>query len=266
MSGDRVATAFARARSEGRAALVAYLTAYDGGPEHSLSCVRAAIDAGADVIELGIPFSDPSADGPAICAAMVRAREQGATVDRVLELLATLRRSHDAAVVLFGYANPLLHKGGEAFAAAAAQAGADGVLVVDAPPESAAPLREPARAHGLHWIPLVAPTTTAERRTLITAGGSGFVYAITLAGVTGAALQEQGSAADATLRAQLEATRAVTSLPVAAGFGVRRRTQVLRLAALADGVVVGTALVEAAQRGPRAVTELVHELREGCLR
>ncbi|MFO0635783.1 MAG: tryptophan synthase subunit alpha [Nannocystaceae bacterium] len=266
MSGDRIAAAFARASAERRAALVAYLTAYDGGREHSLACLRAAVDAGADVIELGVPFSDPSADGPTICAAMVRAREHGASLVRVLSLLASLRQTTDVPVVLFGYANPLLHRGAVRFADEARQAGADGVLVVDLPPESAAILRAPVRAAGLHWIGLVAPTTTADRCAAVARGASGFLYAITRAGTTGTALADAGSDEDAALRRQLADVRRATTLPVVAGFGVRTPEHVARLAPHADGVVVGSALVEAAVAGPSALATTVRALREATVR
>ncbi|MBX7081530.1 MAG: tryptophan synthase subunit alpha [Nannocystaceae bacterium] len=266
MSSDRIAAAFARAASERRAALVAYLTAYDGGFEHSLSCLLAAIDAGADVIELGVPFSDPSADGPTICAAMVRAREHGATLTHVLSLLAQLRAQRDTPVVLFGYANPLLRRGATRFADDARAAGADGVLVVDLPPESAAILREPVRAAGLHWIGLVAPTTSAARCELVARGASGFLYAITRAGTTGTALAEADSDEDAALRRQLALVRAATRLPVVAGFGVRTPEHVARLAPHAEGVVVGSALVEAALAGPSVLGASVRALREATAR
>jgi tryptophan synthase alpha chain len=253
----RIADAFARAAADRRAALVAYLTAYDGGAAHSLACLSAAAEAGADVIELGVPFSDPSADGPAIQAAMVRALQAGATVRGVLDLVAELRAKSEVPIVLFGYANPIVQFGPGAFAAAAVRAGADGVLLVDLPPEHAGFVREPMRAAGLDWIGLVAPTTTPLRREAVCAAASGFVYAVTLRGVTGAVL-----AADDDVREQIAAARAVTRLPIAAGFGVRTPAQAKRLAAVADGVVVGSALVEAACEGPEVVAARVKELRE----
>jgi len=259
----RLRQAFARAKGENRAALVAYLTAYDGGRAHSLACLRAVADAGADVIELGMPFSDPTADGPAIQAAMGRALAAGATLARVLELAAELRSVCDVPIVLFGYSNPIVRFGAEAFAAAAAEHGADGVLVVDLPPESSAFVRAPVRAAGLDWIGLVAPTTTPERLGRIVAVTSGFLYAITLRGVTGAALGEGD--ADAELRAQVDRIRALSDLPIAAGFGVRGPAQARRLA-WCDGVVVGSALVEAGVRGPAALAEDVGALREALAR
>ncbi len=258
----RIADAFQRAADEQRAALVAYLTAFDGGREHCLACVRAAAEAGADVVELGVPFSDPSADGPAIQAAMVRALGSGATLAGVIELVAELRRTSPVPVVLFGYANPIAAFGAGAFASTAARAGADGVLLVDLPPEHAAFVREPVRAAGLDWIGLVAPTTTAPRRAAVCASASGFVYAITLRGVTGAALGGD----DDELRSQIAATRATTKLPIVAGFGVRTPAQAQRLAQVADGVVVGSALVEAALEGPEVLADRVRALRTAVAR
>jgi tryptophan synthase alpha chain len=259
----RIEQAFARARGEGRSALVAYLTAYDGGRAHSLACLRAVADAGADVLELGVPFSDPTADGPAIQAAMGRALAAGATLPRVLELAAELRAVCDVPIVLFGYSNPIVRMGPEAFAAIAANNGADAVLVVDLPAEASAFVRAPVRAAGLDWIGLVAPTTTPERIGRILAVTTGFLYAITLRGVTGAALGEDD--ADAELRAQVDRIRSLSDLPIAAGFGVRGPAQARRLA-WCDGVVVGSALVEAGVRGPAALAEDVRALREALVR
>lgn len=262
---DRIAEAFARARSQGRAALVVYLTAFDGGREHSLACLRAAADAGADVIELGVPFSDPSADGTAIQAAMVRALAAGATASGVLELLAEFRRTHATPVVLFGYTNPLLRltQATPSLVDRAVTVGLDGVLVVDLPPEHASLLRAPLVAAGVHWIGLSAPTTTASRRAAICADATGFVYAITLRGVTGAAL---GGADEAALAEQLAGLRAGTTLPIAAGFGVRTPDDARRIARLAAGVVVGSALVEAAHRGTTELADAVAALRAAMVR
>lgn len=259
MSG-RITAAFARARSEGRAALVVYLTGYDGGPEASLACLRAAVDAGADVIELGVPFSDPTADGPAIQAAMVRALGAGATLPRVLELGATLRRHTEVPIVVFGYANPIVRRGPEAVARAIAEAGLDGMLVVDLPAESAELVRAPVRGVGLDWIGLVAPTSTPARTQAIVAAASGFVYAITMRGVTGAPLVAGDDVA-----VQLATLRRATSLPLAAGFGIRTPEDVRRIAASADGVVVGSALVEASTGGAAALGTAVAALRAATI-
>jgi len=257
-----LAARFAACAAEGRAALVGYLTAFDPDRAASLDRLCAACEAGLDVLELGVPFSDPSADGPTIQAAMVRALASGATVAATLELAAELRRRVDVPIVLFGYANPLLRFGPQALVERAGQAGVAGLLVVDLPPEHSAPLRGPAQARGLDWIGLVAPTTTPRRRAAVLAGASGFVYAVSLTGVTGTVLDP----ADPRLHDGLAALRASTRLPIVVGFGVRTAGDVHTLARSADGVVVGSALVEAGNRGPAALAELVGELRAATRR
>jgi len=252
---------FAAARADGRAALVAYLTGFDPTRRGSLDRLLAACEAGVDVLELGVPFSDPTADGPTIQAAMIRALAGGATVAGVLELAAEVRRRVDVPVVLFGYANPLL-RFGPSLAASAATAGIAGFLVVDLPPEHAGELRGSARSHGLDWVGLVAPTTTPQRRAAVLANSSGFVYAVSLTGVTGAALDVD----DAQLQRSLGELRAASGLPVAVGFGVRTPADVRALARHADGVVVGSALIEASERGPAALGELVTALRAATQR
>lgn len=260
---ERVTAAFARAREAGRAALVGYLTGFDPDRRGSLDRIFAACEAGLDVLELGVPFSDPTADGPTIQAAMTRALSNGASVAGALGLAAEIRRRFELPVVLFSYANPLLSHGPESLSEEAAQAGADALLVVDMPPEHAETLRGPAQARGLGWIGLVAPTTTPGRRRRVLAGSSGFVYAVSLTGVTGAPLDP----ADPALHAGLATLRAdAGELPIVVGFGVRKADDVRALAGHADGVVVGSALVEAGQRGPAALGELVASLRAGTQR
>lgn len=261
----RIAHAFARCEAERRAALVGYLTAFDPDREGSLARLRAACAAGLDILELGVPFSDPTADGPEIQAAMVRALQAQSTLGGVLELAATLRTEFpDLAIVLFSYANPLLRaleRDAEFMARLVAQ-GIDALLVVDLPPESAEVLRAPARAQGLDWIGLVAPTTTPARRAKVVAAASGFVYAVSLTGVTGAALDTSSTA----LHAKLAELHESTPLPIVVGFGVRSAEQVSALAGVAAGVVVGSALVRAGQDGVEALTTKVVELRAATRR
>jgi tryptophan synthase alpha chain len=257
-----LAARFAACAAEGRAALVGYLTAFDPDRAASLDRLCVACEAGLDVLELGVPFSDPAADGPTIQAAMVRALASGATVAATLELTAELRRRVDVPIVLFSYANPLLRFGAQALAECATRSGVAGLLLVDLPPEHSAPLRAPARALGLDWIGLVAPTTTPPRRAAVLANSSGFIYAVSLTGVTGTALDPN----DPQLHQGLAELRASSELPVVVGFGVRSPDDVHALARSADGVVVGSALVEAGNRGAAALGALVRDLRAATQR
>lgn len=254
---SRVAERFAQARADGRAALIGYLTAFDPSRRGSLERIFAACEAGLDVLELGVPFSDPTADGPTIQAAMTRALSAGATLSATLALAAEVRARFDLPIVLFSYANPLLTYGPENLVDEACRVGIDALLVVDLPPEHAGVLRSPARARALDWIGLVAPTTTQRRRDAVLAGSSGFVYAVSLTGVTGAPLDPE----DPRLHAGLASLRAATSLPIAVGFGVRTPSDVRALARHADGVIVGSALVSAGERGAGELGELVAGLR-----
>ncbi len=255
---SRIRAAFDDAKSEGRAALVGYLTGFDPDRDGSLERIMAACDAGLDVLELGVPFSDPTADGPDVQAAMLRALHSGATVPGVLDLARAVRERTDIPIVLFSYANPLLQMGTR-LAPAAKAAGIDGLLVVDCPPAHAEELRGPALERGLDWVGLVAPTTTAERMQAVAASTTGFIYAVTLRGVTGAALDVDSGE----LEAQLRAVKECYDGPVAAGFGVRTATQARTLASMADGVVVGSALIRAGQQSVQALAELVADLRQG---
>ncbi len=252
---SRLTQTFAACREQGRAALVGYLTAFDPSREQSLSRLRTAVESGVDILELGVPFSDPTADGTAVQGAMLRARAAGATLTGVLELATELRQTYDGPIVLFSYANPLLQRG-DALGPALVAAGIDAVLLVDLPPEHAAELRDPLAAHGIEWVSLVAPTTGADRLPGVAGCATGFVYAVTLRGVTGATLDANSE----DLAAQLQAVRAHASRPVVAGFGIRTPDQAAVLAQHADGVVVGTALIEAAQRGDAALAETVRGL------
>jgi tryptophan synthase alpha chain len=259
--GDRLAAAFAAARAEQRAALVGYLTAFDPDRARSLTLLRAALRAGVDVLELGVPFSDPTADGPVVQGAMLRARAAGATLRGVLALAAELRADTSAPFVLFSYANPLLQLG-DGLGPSLREAGIDAVLVVARPAEHAAELRDRLLAEGIAWVGLVAPTTPPARLPAAVGAATGFVYAVTLRGVTGAALDAEREE----LATQLHAIRAHTTLPIAAGFGVREPAQAAALARHADGVVVGSALVEAASRGEDALVGTIVALKAALVR
>jgi tryptophan synthase alpha chain len=252
---SRLRAAFDRAAAEKRAALVAYLTFGDPDPERSIDVVEAVCRAGADVIELGVPFSDPSADGPSIQRAMERALAAGGSIGGALDAVAELRRRGvTTPVVLFGYYNPIFVMGQEAFAARAAAAGVDAVLTVDLPIDELAELATPLAAKGVDVIPLVAPTSTPERIARLGAVAPPFVYYITLTGVTGS------RAAAPVDPARLDAIRSAAKAPVAVGFGIRTPADAARFSAIADGVVVGSAIVDRVGEGADAVAALVRDL------
>jgi tryptophan synthase alpha chain len=239
---NRIEKKFRDVHAAGRKAFVGYLTAGDPDPERSESDIRAAVKAGVDVLELGVPFSDPTADGPVIQEAAQRALAAGMTVRKCLDLVARLRRDLDVPIVLFGYANPFYSYGYERLCTDAARAGADGLLVVDLPFEEAAELRTPAAEVGLCLIPLIAPTTPPDRASQVLAEASGFVYYIMVTGVTGARAQVAANVAE-----HVRQLRNCTRLPIAAGFGVSSGAQAREAAVECDGIVVGSALVRAAR-------------------
>lgn len=256
------------ARDEGRAALVIYLTFGDPSPEASVELVCAAAEAGADVIELGVPFSDPSADGPVIQRAMERALARGAGLGSALEAAARVRDRCGIPAVLFGYYNPIVIRGVDRFAAEAAGAGIDSVLTVDLPADEIAELAGPLRERGLGVVPLVAPTTTPARLAMLEPLEPPFVYAISMTGVTGARLD----AANGGLDELVGSIRGHTSAPVCVGFGIKTARDAARVARSADGVVVGSAIVKAIEEAGdqaaavAAVRALVAELRDGVER
>jgi tryptophan synthase alpha chain len=242
----RISAAFDRAHAEGRKALVLYLTASDPDFETSRRLLGAAVRAGADVLELGVPWSDPSADGPAIQAAMHRARAAGGGLGATLELCRAVRAESPATpVVLFGYANPIYVRGTAAFAAAARQAGADAALCVDWPADEDPELARALRGQGLDMVPLIAPTSTPARVKAAAALAGGFLYYVSLTGITGAKLPDLASAAD-----RVREIREIVGgrLPVAVGFGIATPEDVRAVAAFADGVVVGSAAVRVIER------------------
>jgi len=237
---SRIAAAFDRMREERRVGLVTYVTAGDPSLERSPDILRSLDRAGADVIEVGVPFSDPLADGPVIQRACERALAAGATLDRILAMLHAVRPSVRAPIVLFSYANPIFRMGFDAFAARAAASGVDGVLALDIPVEEAGPLRGALLDQGLDPIYLLSPTTTPERARQAAALGRGFLYLISRAGVTGAS-----DSLAAGLPALAARVREVSRLPLAVGFGISRPEHVRAVAAVADAAVVGSALVSA---------------------
>ena len=234
----RLAAAFDRLA--GRKAFVPYVTAGDPDLATTARVLDALAEGGATVIELGVPFSDPMADGEVIQAAMLRALGAGTTFTKVLEVVRAFRARHATPIVLFGYMNPLYRYGLEAAARDAAAAGADAFLVVDLPPEESDQLVQPLARHGLDFIALFTPTSSDERVARIAGPASGFAYYVSMAGITGDAI----GALEA-VRARTEEVRRQTGLPVCVGFGIRTEDDARRVAAFADGVVVGSELVKA---------------------
>jgi tryptophan synthase alpha chain len=269
----RIDTTFARTRAAGRPALVTFVTCGDPDYDTSLAILKALPGAGADVIELGMPFSDPMAEGPPIQAASKRALEAGMTLTKVLAMVRTFRAADDTTpIVLMGYYNPIYSYGNERFLADAKAAGVDGLIVVDLPPEADDELCVPAMRAGLNFVRLATPTTDDKRLPAVLANTSGFVYYVSIAGITGTAAPDTSKVAAAVKRIQ-----AATDLPIAVGFGVKTAEQAAAIGATSDGVVVGSALVEAIrlsldpQGRPTdttvgAVTDLVASLAEGVRR
>jgi tryptophan synthase alpha chain len=266
----RIERRFAALKDEGRAALVTFTMAGDPDTDTSLAIAKALPKAGADVIELGMPFTDPMADGPAIQAAGLRALKAGQRMTKTLAMVHEFRATDDATpIVLMGYYNPIYVYGVDKFLADAKAAGVDGLIVVDLPPEEDEELCLPALKAGVNFIRLATPTTDDKRLPTVLTNTSGFVYYVSITGITGAAAPDASKVASAVTRIKRH-----TTLPVAVGFGVRTAEQARAIAAAADGVVVGSALVDALRVSldkdgkaglgtVKAVTDLVSKLAEG---
>ncbi|MGO9050152.1 MAG: tryptophan synthase subunit alpha [Xanthobacteraceae bacterium] len=240
----RIDRRFAALKEDGRAALVTFVMAGDPDYENSLAIVKALPQAGADLIELGMPFTDPMADGPAIQAAGLRALKAGQNMKRTLSLVREFRHADDATpIVLMGYYNPIYIYGVERFLADANSAGVDGLIVVDLPPEEDTELCLPALKAGFNFIRLATPTTDDSRLPAVLANTSGFVYYVSITGITGSAAPDSGKVAEAVKRIKRH-----SKLPVCVGFGVRTAEQARAFAEAADGVVVGSALVDTVRR------------------
>ena len=249
---------FDRAKSSHRAAIVPYVMAGDPDPFSTLQMLGELTQAGVDMIELGIPYGDPLADGPTIAAAGQRALDAGMTLRGVLEMVQLHKATGGAPIVLFTYFNPIYQFGIEAFAHEAAQAGASGVIVPDIPLEEAAELSQMLATEGVDMPMLVAPSTGRERLERIAHASTGFIYVVSRLGVTGAGRQSGGQ----TLRAQISALRGITEKPLAVGFGVSTPSDVRDLATLVDGVIIGSALIDAyashaAEEAPARVREFI---------
>lgn len=252
--GSRIDATLSALRKEGRKALIPYITAGDPHPRYTVSLMHALVDGGADVIELGVPFSDPMADGPIIQRACERALQHGTSLHQVLKMVTKFRETNtDTPVVLMGYLNPIEVFGVRAFAAAARDAGVDGVLVVDLPPEEASELCGLIRNQGLNSIFLLAPTSDESRIREVVRQASGYLYYVSLKGVTGSSLVDIAG-----ITTKLEQIRRFTSLPIAVGFGIRNAETAARVGLVSDAVVVGSALVSAIEKGlsnPAALEE-----------
>jgi tryptophan synthase alpha chain len=257
---SRLPACFSRCRTAGRKALIPYVTAGDPEPGVTVSLMHAMVKAGADIIELGVPFSDPMAEGPVIQRAMERALEHDVTLDDVLGMVEEFRQQdNDTPVVLMGYLNPVEVKGYHEFAAAASEVGVDGVLVVDMPPEEAVELVSALRALELDMIFLVAPTTDKQRIEAITRAGSGFIYYVSLKGVTGA-----GHLDIEAVKERVSEIHKLTELPVGVGFGIKDAASAAQIASAADAIVVGSALVRKVEENT-ASSELINQAVAGLL-
>ncbi len=254
---SRISNTFSACKEQGRGALIAYTMAYDPDPAASQAFLNALPEAGADIIELGVPFSDPMADGPVIQAAANRALEAGASVKNTLAMATAFRKTHPSTpIILMGYYNPFYHYGLDAFVKDALTAGVDGVIIVDLPPEEEKEFTDIADPAGLALIRLVAPTTTPERAKQTLKNASGFVYYISIAGITGTS-----SAKKSALDSPITALRSATDLPIAVGFGIKTPEQAAEAASLADGVVVGSALIEKLNQSSDEALDFIRSLR-----
>ena len=266
---SRLSTRFEQVRANRRGALVTFITAGDPNPSASANLLQRLPAAGADIIEIGMPFSDPMADGPSIQAASQRALANGMTLSRTLDMVSDFRiRNSDTPVVLMGYFNPIYRYGPPRFIADALSAGVDGLIIVDLPPEEDHELCHPSLTAGLHWIRLVTPTTDEQRMHTVLSNTSGFDNYVSIARITGTR-----AASTATIKSATQRLRTKTSLPIAVGFGIRTQQQVREIIQVADAAVVGSALVDLIADGiaqqhtddviVESVTDLVSNLAEG---
>ena len=261
---DRIAQAFALAAEQNRAALIPYIAAGNPLPESTVPLMHALVKAGADVIELGIPFSDPMADGPVIQRAAEHAIAQGVGLRHVLQMVTEFRQQDQRTpIVLMGYANPVESMGQDVFAAAAQAAGVDGLLIVDYPPEESTEFAQSLKSAGLDPIFLLSPTSTEARIRDIVKHARGYVYYVSLKGITGAAHLDVDAVAD-----KMPMIRKYTDLPIGVGFGIRDAASARAVAEVADAVVIGTRLIQemehvGADQAQAAVGKLLGEIRQG---
>ncbi len=260
---SKIQTTFQRLQASGRRALIPFMTAGFPEPELTLPLMRALVAGGADIIELGVPFSDPMADGPTVQRASEQALAQGMSLRKVFDIVRAFRAEDaETPVVLMGYANPVEAMGAERFIADARAAGVDGVLIVDYPPEECESFAAGAKAAGLDPIFLLAPTSTEQRFADVARAGSGYIYYVSLKGVTGA-----GNLDFDEIARRLPQIRAVVGMPVGVGFGIRDAASAQRIGAVADAVVIGSRIIEEIENSPRAnveanVTAFLRGIRE----
>ena len=263
---SRLQQTFQRLRETNRKALIPYVTAGDPSPQISVPLMHAMVAAGSDMIELGVPFSDPMADGPTIQRASERALKHHVGLRDVLAMVQEFRQQdHQTPIVLMGYLNPIEVMGYEAFASGAAEAGVDGVLIVDMPPEETGLLTDHLKNNAIDMIFLIAPNSTEQRIRKIVSFASGYLYYVSLKGVTGAGHLDLDSVAQ-----KLDQIRSLTDLPIGVGFGVKNADTARAIGSLADGVVVGSALIEqiessldSSEKAIQAVEQLLKSMREG---
>jgi tryptophan synthase alpha chain len=234
----RIEEKFKALRAKNEKALIVYLTAGDPSLSITKKLIFALEKAGADILEIGVPFSDPNADGPVIQAASQRSLKAGTTLEGVLKMVAEVRKISEIPIVLFGYFNPVFSYGVKKFALAAREAGVDGVLVVDLPHEEAKELRNYTDAVGIDFISLIAPTTDKDRLKKIATNATGFLYYISITGITGTAAPKIGN-----IKTEVEKIRKITNLPIAVGFGISKPEQAKAIGRFADGIVIGSAVV-----------------------
>lgn len=261
---SRIDKAFADCAANNRAAFIPFIMGGDPSLDTCAKLLDALPAAGADIIELGIPFSDPMADGPVIQAAGLRALNAGTTLKALLAMVTEFRKKHSTPIVLMGYVNPIYIYGYEKFAKDAAAAGVDGIIIVDVPPEEAAEIEPLLSKNNISFVRLIAPTSIETRLPLLSQGASGYLYYISITGITGA-----GSAVASDVEKNLAAIRKATNLPVCVGFGIKTPADVKGFAKMADGVVVGSAIVKQIEASKGDVVEFsayVRALADGCRR
>jgi tryptophan synthase alpha chain len=260
---SRIKETFVKLKQARRKALVPFVTVGDPDLDETVAIIRTLEVAGADLVELGIPFSDPAADGPTIQASSLRALKQGTTLSAVLDVVRRVRLDSEIPLVLMGYYNPVLRYGNERFARDAAAAGVDGLLMVDLPPEEAAELQQYLQPVGIDLITLLAPTTPPERKAALAHAAEGYLYYVSMTGITGTQAVDAAS-----IETEVRALREVSPVPVAVGFGITTSADACAVACFADAVVVGSALVKVIETSTSAdrlqrVEALVRSLREG---